>query len=158
MIKQIFVLLCCCFTCTSVDADDVQKRVYELDSFKTPVEVKVVESLVESRNVKYIFEIDALELNAKPLMEPGQIFESRAIPFTPVVDKIEKAETEKSEKEIDPKRIFPSPRPELLWMITEDFRQRLSEDQRKFQADQRKAESLIYGGALILERIDKERL
>lgn len=153
MIKQIFVLLCCCFTCASVSADDVQKRVYELDSFKTPVEVNVVESLVDFRNVKYIFETDALELNAKPLMEPGQIFESRAIPFTPVVEK-----TEKAEKEIDPKRIFPRPRPELLWMITEDFRQRLSEDQRKFQADQRKAESLIYGGALILERIDKERL
>jgi len=144
MIKLLFVFLFFCSAYSSVIADDVLKRVYELDSFETPVSITVVESLVKPGDKSNVVGHEDRDLGQIDLREPAQLFLPQSNPFTPVVRKSDGH---------DPGLRFRFPR---AWS---ELRRQMSESvERDRLQDRRKVQKLLYGGAFILERVDKDQL
>ena len=139
--KKLFIVFLF-FLCTysSVVAEEMI-RVYELDSFETPVTRTVVESMVQVCDTTSEVEKYVPELAPVTLRKPEQIFLSKSIPFTPVFSKSENAQT-------DPGRLFPRPRPELRWMIT-------GSPEPLPKQVQTQSDFPFYGGALIIGDIEK---
>lgn len=133
MMKSLLVFCFCCCTYSAVVADDVLKRIYELDSFETPVSITVVETLVKPDDVRYVAGDDVRGLGQIDLREPAQIFLTQSIPFTPVVCQSENG-----------KSSFPRPRPELRWLMTGSYLQNQPKDHKQ-------GRRLLYGGAIIYE-------